>query len=351
VTTTFNISNAAQLASAIAEISTGGASAAGNTTYTFNFQNGFTLDRQLAPISLVSTSTLTIHGGGFTMDGANTFGGFMVMSGSVSIDHLTIANTVQRGGDGEDGKMWVNTAGGNPPNGGGGGGAGLGGGLFVAAGANVTLDTVSFSGSRAVGGDGGDAARTFPTETGSPHFAGGGQLNGVGALTAAGTDGSFGDGGGGSVVSGTSFSNYGGPPSGDGGFGGGGGGGFPVGYNPYPDRAEGGWGGGIGGFYIYAAERGPGGGGGGLGAGGAIFVQEGGSLTIAGAGSISGGSATGGARGYTTPEGYETIPSQAGAGMGAGSGLFLQGNQSLTFAPAAGRSLPQMCSAVTACRH
>src|SRR6202011_5352364 len=97
--------SAADLSNAIAEISQGGASAAGNTAYTFNFQNGFTLDRTPTPIVLASTSSLTIHGGGFTMDGANAFGGFMVMSGSVSLDHLTIANTLQRGGDGEVGKI------------------------------------------------------------------------------------------------------------------------------------------------------------------------------------------------------------------------------------------------------
>ncbi|MEP9380214.1 Ig-like domain-containing protein [Aquabacter sp. CN5-332] len=336
MTTTFNISSAADLSSAIAEISSGGASAATNTSYTFNFLTGFTLDRALGSISLLAASSLTIRGGNFTMDGANAFGGFMVMSGSVSIDHLTIANTVQRGGDGEDGKMWVNAVGGNPTNGGGGGGAGLGGGLFVAAGSNVTLDTVSFSGNRAVGGDGGDASRTWPTETGGPHFAGGGQLNGVGALTPAATNGAFGDGGGGSAISGTSTNDYSGQPSGDGGFGGGGGGGFPLSYPYVSDRAQGGWGGGIGGLYALGADRSPGGGGGGLGAGGAIFVQEGGNLTIAGAGSISGGSATGGARGYTTPETSSNASMQAAAGMGVGSGLFLQGNQSLTFAPAAG---------------
>ena len=66
----------------------------------------------------------------------------------MTIDNLTIADTVARGGAGAYG--------------GGGGGAGLGGGLFVAsdtadgaAPAQVTLNNVTFSHNSAIGGAGG----------------------------------------------------------------------------------------------------------------------------------------------------------------------------------------------------
>ena len=69
------------------------------------------------------------------------------------------------------------------------------------------------------------------------------------------------------------------------------------------------------------------GGGGGLGAGGDIFVQQGGSLTIEG-GSLSGGSVTGGAG-----------AGNAGDGSAYGSGIFLQGDQSITLAPPANQTM------------
>ena len=62
-----------------------------------------------------------------------------------------------------------------------------------------------------------------------------------------------------------------------------------------------------------------GGGGGGLGAGGDIFIVQGGTLTISG-GTLADGTATGGAG-----------AGGAGGGQGYGSGIFLQGNQSVTF--------------------
>ena len=71
-----------------------------------------------------------------------------------------------------------------------------------------------------------------------------------------------------------------------------------------------------------------GGGGGGLGAGGDIFVQQGGSLTIEG-GSLSGGSVTGGAG----------AGNAGGNGSAYGSGIFIQGDQSITFAPPADQTM------------
>jgi autotransporter-associated beta strand protein len=101
---------------------------------------------------------------------------------------------------------------------------------------------------------------------------------------------------------------------GAGGFGGGGGAGGSSG-------ASGGFGGGSGATGAVS-------GGGGAGMGGAIFVQEGGSLTMAGAGIINGGTVTAGAAG----------DSGATAGSAFGSGIFIQGNNTLTFSPASGEA-------------
>src|SRR5262249_23614634 len=69
-------------------------------------------------------------------------------------------------------------------------------------------------------------------------------------------------------------------------------------------------------------------GGGGLGAGGGIFVQQGASITING-GSLSGGS-VGRGIGTAGSPGFND-------GKAFGTGIFLQGTQSLVFAPAAGQ--------------
>ena len=91
-------------------------------------------------ISLQSGVTLTIDGGGYSLNGGGSNGGLAVISGDVTIQNLTITDTVAQGGNGS---------------GNGGGGAGLGGGLFVGPTANVTLDNVSFSNDAAKGGNGG----------------------------------------------------------------------------------------------------------------------------------------------------------------------------------------------------
>ncbi|NEU96669.1 autotransporter outer membrane beta-barrel domain-containing protein, partial [Bradyrhizobium uaiense] len=67
--------------------------------------------------------------------------------------------------------------------------------------------------------------------------------------------------------------------------------------------------------------------GGGLGAGGAVFVQGGGNLVVAGAFTVNGSSVSGGLGGVG-----------AGNGSALGAGMFLQGNGTLTFNPAAGQN-------------
>ncbi|MEQ9689680.1 MAG: autotransporter-associated beta strand repeat-containing protein, partial [Bauldia litoralis] len=115
----------------------------------------------------------------------------------------------------------------------------------------------------------------------------------------------------------------GGGEGGDGGFGGGGGG----------SGGNGGFGGGGGtdglpGFGGGTGDVGvDGGGGGGAGMGGAIFVVEGASLTIGGTASTSGGAVAGG-------DSKSLLH-----GSAFGTGFFLQGTGSLTFAPEAGETV------------
>jgi hypothetical protein len=176
------------------------------------------------------------------------------------------------------GLSYANAKGGDGTSGGG-GGAGLGGGLFVGADGIVTLSTVSFSGDEARGGNGAAGAG-----------GDGGALNGSGS-------GTFGSGGG---------------NGGAAGFGGGGAAG-----------AVSGFGGGAGTA---------GAGGGGLGAGADIFVQQGGSLTIAG------GSTQGNQYGQIVDGGVNG--GQGGNyGEALGKSIFLQGNTTLTFAPGSGQTV------------
>ena len=138
VANTFTITTAADLAAAIALIDLGGTYSQVNTHYTFNITGDLTLGSQLPAFNLAAGDTLTIHGNGATLD-AHGNPGLFVYSGAVEIDHLSIINATSTGG-GSDG---------------GGGGAGLGGGLFIASGGAVTLDSVTFAHDRAVGGTSG----------------------------------------------------------------------------------------------------------------------------------------------------------------------------------------------------
>jgi autotransporter-associated beta strand protein len=277
---------------------------------------------------------VTIDMGGKTLD-ANGNRGFFAYSGTVVIENGTIANAEAKGGEG----------------GYGGGGAGMGGALFVAENADVTVRSVTFSNNRAEGGDapsiaiagggmGGDSGNSNANAGGGGigSQAGGGANSddgGPGIVTGAAGGGDAGtndggpNGGGGANYGGGSGGGGGGgiggqagsgpvpgaQHGGNGGFGGGGGGGglfdgnggnggFGGGgggarYNLL--GGDGGYGGG-GGFSSNAGNEGAGGfgggnaasgpgsgkGGGGAGMGGAIFVMEGGSLKIEGATSLSG---------------------------------------------------------------
>jgi hypothetical protein len=326
---------------------------------TIVFGNDITESVDPTAFNLHSGVSVTLDGAGYALDGNDAHRGLFVYAGTVTIENLTIANAHAVGGDGGSG---------------GGGGAGLGGGIFVASAGAVTLSAVTFSGNAAIGGSGGFSQFT-PTGGGGGlggdgsfgGFFGGGGGGGIGA----GADGGYGSqgdggsdggdglvvgaaggaaGGGGGGVGGASGGGGGGGDSSygggggvgasgkSGGFGGGGGGGAGLGGFGGGGGGVGG-GGGLGGGGGAGANGGFGGGkgvddagggagGGGAGLGGDIFVQQGGRLTIEG-GTLGSGTVTGGGGGGDG----------SGDGSAYGAGIFLQGNQTQTLAPAVGQTL------------
>lgn len=286
---------------------------------------------------------ITINGNGFTLDGGGAYRGLLVaafQSGSsnpapvsATIANLTIQNTLAQGGAGGSGNF------------GGGGGGGLGGGLFVASGATVTASNINFQNNSAAGGAGGAGALCGSCTVPANGAGGGGGMGGNGGIGAGGggvggSDGTFNNprfiagaggfgGGGGAGVAG-----------GNGGFGGGGGAALNVNGFGTATGAGGFGGGGAGGGGL-ASPGAPGfggghaasfvatGGGGGAGMGGAIFVQNGGTLTLGGNVTLNGASVSVGAGGNGGGGNDGT------AGLAFGAGIFLQGNGNLVFAPAA----------------
>ena len=234
-------------------------------------------------------------------------------SGVVSVSDLTIQNARAKGG------------GGGP---GGGGGAGLGGALFVATGAKVTVSNVQLSTNTAAGGNGGGSG-----------FFGGGGGGGMGSASTGGS-GNFGGGGGGGLGSGA-FGGLGGraggsgivlnaapggsgsgvfAPGGAGGANGGGGGGGGLFFGPPALYGGGGGGGGIGGIGGGGGGGGgPGGfGGGGGGGGKVICCRAQGAGGAGGSGGGGGGGSDGlpgGAGGFAGGGGNDRV-----GGFGAGGG-------------------------------
>jgi fibronectin-binding autotransporter adhesin len=333
---------------------------------TIIFGANITLTQDLPSLSY---DGLTVDGSGFSLSGAGQYRGLFVAdlsgatSGSiaVTIQDLTITDTVATGGAGGDGA-----------DGGGGGGAGLGGAIFVSSQGSVTLSNVTIINSGAVGGTGGDAVGSGGGGGGGLGGAGdsgsGGGGGGAGNLADGGTGadgiligaapgggpggGLLGGGGGTAALGGggggangaSGVSGFGGT----GGYGGGGGGGSATGAG-----GSGGYGGGGGGGAISAGSGGFGaggggtlfgpattsvfaggaggtgaataGGGGGGALGGAIFVESGGSINIVGNVSINGSTITAGSGG-----------TGGGSGSAYGSGIFLNGSGLLTFTQNAG---------------
>ena len=236
-----------------------------------------------------------------------------------------------------------------------GGGGGLGGnaGRGEMAGAGVNG---SPSGQSSAGGDGGAGGKGGDGGYGAGGGAGGhGGEGGAGGTGQGGTSGMDPAAGG----NGGDGGNGGNGDFGGGGAGGGGGGNggragadlansTPGGAPGTPGAGGGGGQPGLGGFGGGKGAAGGdgnagpsasssqvppvavgGAGGGGLGAGGAIFVAAGGQLTVDG-GLLTGGSVTGGASGGP----------DAGAGSAYGSGIFIEGNNTISLAAPTGAVLP-----------
>jgi autotransporter-associated beta strand protein len=366
----FDVASDAQLRSAIASAANGD---------TITFQGNIVLSADLPAVQ----KNITILGNNKTLSGNDQFRGLFVgawtagtgaqVPVTVAIQDLTITDTKAAGGNGGNGGAGS----------GGGGGAGFGGALFVANQANVTVSNVILNDNAAAGGNGGvggvgtlgapGGGGGMGGNGGNGNLQGGGGGGGLGrganggnggvsngqsgiATSAAsagngpgdggtgGANGGGGGGGGGSGAGGGGVSGGNGRATpnlgGNGGFGGGGGAGAGGGGNGgfggggggsrTSPGGDGGFGGGGGGSRdstpgnggIGGGDGGRTGGGGGMGAGGAIFVQAGGTLQLAGSLTVGGNTVTPGSGGGTGT-----------SGSAFGSGLFLQGNGNVTFAP------------------
>ncbi|MEP7336775.1 MAG: putative Ig domain-containing protein [Acidobacteriota bacterium] len=378
------------------------------------FDANITLSRDLPAVQ----NSITINGNGHFLDGAGAHRGLFVYAGAVAIQNLAIQNAVAQGGAGAGGgsgaglggALFVNTGAsvtisgvsfnGNAAKGGsdssnsvsGGGGGGLGGdggrgggGVGAEADGGITSGSAPGAGivTGAAGGGGADVGQSGGADGGggaantNGNGGGGGVAGGSAVGSVNGGAGGFGGGGGGRGGAG-GFGGGGG--SGDsvnsglggaGGFGGGGGGGAQG------IIGGGGFGAGLGGANSAgyteisactqrcAPPPPPGGGGGsiinasigggGLGAGGAVFVRDGGTLFISGtlteagstvmagqsyrpAGSVGGGPPPPANPCDCPAIAYRKVGSLGFDGSAFGSGLFLQGNGTVSFSPGQGES-------------
>jgi hypothetical protein len=273
-------------------------------TYTITFGGDITEGQagQPAGIDAISAApgvNVIINGGSHVLDGKFANGGLAVLGGKVTIESLTIEDTVAQGGAGANS---------------GGGGAGLGGGLFVGPTASVTLQDVSFQGDAARGGAGGSgggggaggkSSLIVPDlgGAGSPGASGGGGATGTNAGPSDASGGAGGSGGTGGPGHQGGFGGVGGA----GGAGGAGGRGGDGSTNIFPSSGGGNGGtggaGGAGGQGGIGAAGGDGGDGGDAGDGGRSFAPP--------FGAGGGNGTTGGNGGHGGDGGY-------GGGGGAG---------------------------------
>ncbi len=262
-----------------------------------------TLAGPLPPINLSATNNVTIDGSNngnqITLDGNSAYRSFFVRRGTVTLENMTIQNSLAQGGNGGIGSH------------GGGGGLGAGGALFVDQ-ATVNVSNLVFNNNGAVGGNGGTGSG------GSSGAGGGGGGMGGNGGNANGTPGA-GGGGGGLMGSGGNGATYGGGAGGgignggSGDHGGGGGGGAALGCN-----------GGAGGTLLGNGNSGTGliglGGGGGGGAGATSTGGQGGPSGTGGAGGTGLTSAGGGGGGGGVGGGTGTSAPASNAGGDGGDG-------------------------------
>jgi hypothetical protein len=244
----------------------------------------------LQNLPVLNGKNITIDGNGATIVG-DQYRGIFVQSGTVTINNLGIFFAKAVGGNGGNtySQFGVGTW---PPNGSGGGGAaGLGAGLFIASGATVIASGLSFVGNQAIGGHGGGLIGNGATQPGGG--GGGGMFGNGSSAPGAGFGGGGGAGYGPGGGAGGTNAGFNAKDASRGLLGGGGGGyGALIGCGGGGVFGGGGGGGGPGGF---GAGSGNGvNGGGGAAMGGAIFVQEGGTLTLAGSLRVDNNTVTGG---------------------------------------------------------
>lgn len=298
-------------------------------------------------INTVTPQTVVINGNG---SGTNPI--FLITSGALSLNQLTLSNGSAIGGDGA-GNNGLGT-------GSGGGAMGAGGALFVGSTATVTVTDCNFSSNTAQGGAGGSSTGPLVAAVGGG--GGGGMWEGNGGLPVANGSSQAGGAGGGGINSqgsdssglsggagGSNFGTGGSVNGGAGGFGGGGGGSNSVTSGSPSDGGAGGFGGGGGGSggsagsvgsLVLAGAGGFGGGGGGggrdvggsnasrggAGGGGGGGGGAGASLVISGLGGNSGIGVSGG------QGGNDTAGNGGGGGGGAGAGgaIFVQSGGTLS---------------------
>jgi uncharacterized protein with beta-barrel porin domain len=313
------------------------ANLAGAGVHNINFTPGAAGTISLnAPLPLISNNMI-IDGsgsGGTTIDGQSARRAFFIGGGSllptlttVTIQNLSIANTLSTGGSGTGGSI------------GGGGGLGAGGAIFINENSGtVTLKNLTITNSSARGGSGG--ANDNP---GGPAGGGGFLANGGGSSFAniGGGGGGFGDGitageqGTGGAANSSNETNGSVSVFGTGGAGGGGafaggnnGGGGGGGASGAGNGQNGGYGAGGGGSGDLAGSNGGnggnfGGGGGGANNGGAGGFGAGGGAGQAGTGGAGGFGGGGGAGG--TSGGSSVNYGGTGGTVGGGGGAALGG--------------------------
>jgi hypothetical protein len=307
-----------------------------------DLSNTGALDPTYGPSAFLISNTTTpilIDGGaaGITID-RNSATGFRLFAvgpgANLTLQDVTLSNGLAKGGAGGAGQK---------NSGGGGGAAGLGGAVFDATGATLTLLASTLSGNTAQGGNGAasstggaqlngggggglDSDGSLQTP-GGPNAPGGYGGGGAGGVTGAGRMAGFGGGGGGGI------SNYPiGYTGGLGGFGGGGGGAGGCGGYAFFGNTEPGGNGGFAGGKGGKSNVYGGGGGGGAGLGGAIFNNQGATLTVCNS-TLYNNQATGGTGGISS--GF----SGAG-GWGLGGAIFNRdGTVTITSSTLAGNSV------------
>lgn len=172
------------------------------------------INNSSSPVNITIGNTGTIPT--VIIDGNNTYSGFFIPTGTVTIQNIIFQNMVAQGGTGGDGIS------------GGGGGMGAGGAIYTpqsfldGSNPSVTLINVLINNCAALGGTGGSYKSNYPTPvTGNEGGGGGGGFGGNGgSIIVAGRMGGAGGGGFGGHGGGVTISAD--DPSGGGGSGGGG---------------------------------------------------------------------------------------------------------------------------------